>query len=232
MCDYATRTSGLAARRRGRRLACLLMVLVCFVILFTGCGSAGSSGKGSSTVATQASVHAASGSDSSEAISTTSHRSHAVGRPHPKDADGDTDSSHPSLFDYDDTPVGGYGHGAGRRDRRAIEDVVKRYYADAGSKNGVRACADIGKALALSVSELYGQTKSRGKTGCASAMSRVLTTYFGSTGATLSAIIDVRVSGAVGLVVILTGAGQVRQTLVERESGAWKTAAFVDTELP
>lgn len=155
----------------------------------------------------------------------------------PRDGDGDYDNRSKSYFDSDDGPVLRFGHAASTADRRAIEAVVKRYFAAAATKDGAAACSIITTPLAKSVPEDLGQPPGpaflSGKT-CAVVMSKLFkesslqfTTY-----AKRLRVVGVRLDRGRGFAILGFRDLPGRRIDVAREGGVWKIQALVDGELP
>jgi hypothetical protein len=140
------------------------------------------------------------------------------------------DTNHYSTFHF--------GHEASPSDRRAIEALVRRYYAAALAGDGKAACSLLYSTFAEAVPEDYGsysfgEIYTRGKT-----CPEVLTKLFGYRHAPLSTevprlrVVAVRLQHAYGMVVLGFRGLPDRQIPVQRERRTWKIEALLDGELP
>jgi hypothetical protein len=197
----------------------LVMIIVTLVALFVvACGGSGKD----------------RASRSSAPSSTTSTDSSATAIPK---ADSDKDVDGGPQDDTSDSVVLDFGHPAGTRDRRAIAQLVKRYYGIAVNEEGSRACALIATPLSKSVAEDYGQSPgpayARGKT-CTAVMTLFFRHFHSQLATRLPqlAVSHVQVSNRRGLAVLKFGAMPERQMPVVREGTTWKVESILDYDVP
>ena len=185
----------------------------------SACGSGGRSSRTSATAAASKTVVVGDG--------------HLVG-----DGDGDEQKSN----DYDD--IGRrYGHAPSAVEKRAITDLIKRYYAVAAAGDGRKACAMIAPGLirGQSLAEgaipkefipVSGSSVFRHK-GCAQIASLIFSIdrqLLAEEVPTLQAL-SVRIKGSQGLVVLGFRTSPERQMPVERVHGAWRVGAMLDLQI-
>jgi hypothetical protein len=208
--------------------------LVLMAIVLFGLGSNACGGSTSTLPARSASDAVAGGGERTATSSPPPVRGYLHG-----DDDGDLDT----LSYFDDWHVRGYGHAASTSDRRAVEALVKRYYATAAAGDGATACSLMTSRLARSsdlgevVEETYPFAPNvpplDGKS-CVAIMSLL----FGEDHRRLAAdsatvqVIRVRVNGVRGLALLGFRTTPERQIGVEREHGFWRVDTVLDRELP
>jgi hypothetical protein len=148
------------------------------------------------------------------------------------DSDKDNDFGNPDI----DRPLE-YGQPAGEPDRKAIADVVRRYYAAALAGNGVKACSLLYSTLVEGAPEDYavpgGPSYLQGARTCA-AVERLLFRHFH---AQLAAEVPkLRVRGVLlkerRAMALLSFAGLPERDIpVTREGHVWRISALLDDEL-
>ncbi len=154
----------------------------------------------------------------------------------PADGDGDSDGG-TGRYDGDDSSVRYFGHAAGPTDRQAIAMLTMTYYAAAAADDGAEACALIFSPIAKSYPRslgVGGPPYLRGSKTCAEIAARLFDqnrTQVRADAASLR-VTDVRVAGNLGLAVLVFKGRPVRQMETQRENGAWKMLAPLDTEMP
>lgn len=153
----------------------------------------------------------------------------------PLDSDGDRDATGGAYFDADDKGAGIPDSPAGPRDARAIEALVKRYFAAAVSTNGRQACAlmlpTLAKGLPLDPGVLpYARAKT-----CAATMDKFLHANHRQLATEAKALEGVhpRVSGDRGWVLLSFRRIATRGFPLRRHDGAWKMSVTIaDQDLP
>jgi hypothetical protein len=151
------------------------------------------------------------------------------------DVDYDNDThENTGYHDSDDSSAHAFGHAPSATDRRAIATLVKRYYADAATSDGAKACALIYSILAETIPEDYGRgagpAYSRGKT-CAV----VMTKYFKHNHSQLAGAVKmtgVRVNGNEAHAFLGSKAMPASLMPVQREHGKWKIDALLGLPMP
>jgi hypothetical protein len=152
-------------------------------------------------------------------------------------SDGDRDNDdreHPIKgFEKTDTlaPLS-YGKEADSTERRDVTSVVKRYYAAAAADNGIQACSLLAPTLAQGLGESEGQTAHGTANNCPATVSLLFKQQHQQLAADEVAtmtVIDVRVSGDVGVATVGFRAALSGRIHVKREDGAWKVNALLDT---
>ena len=127
-----------------------------------------------------------------------------------------------------------YGHPASPADAAAIAALVKRYYADAATDDGAKACALIFSVFEEAVAEDYGQAPGpvslRGKT-CAVVMSKFFRQVPGQPSSVLAATetTGARVLGLKGYALTYSKAVGPGYVAVQRELGSWKIQGLIGT---
>jgi hypothetical protein len=155
----------------------------------------------------------------------------------PKDRDGDYDDRTGGYYDSDDGAVLDYGHAASERQRAAVGDLVRRYYAVAVSDDGAAACSLVVPSVRASA-EMFGRRRGtlpffRGN-GCA----QVLTRLLAKAGPQLRVyaqslqVAGVRLRGAGALAVLRFRGHPSRYIQLLRERGVWRMGEVLDRELP
>jgi hypothetical protein len=156
---------------------------------------------------------------------------------------GDDDSDGTGARDEDDRSIREYGHEATAADKQAIMALVKRYYELATSGKGGEACSMLDAKLArrsnfrTAVPQDYvpalGSSVFRGK-GCAGVASLLFQADHQRLVADLRMVkvVSFRVDGSHGLALLAFRTAPEREIAVEREHGAWRIDAFLDSELP
>jgi hypothetical protein len=154
-----------------------------------------------------------------------------------KDRDGDLDNKSGSYYDMDDGSVRYIGHAAGSADRRAVVNLLRRYFKVAVAGDGERACSmvlsSIAKAAPTDLGGPSGPSYARGKT-CAVVASKIFTQWHRDLAAHLATlkVSDVRVNGSQGMVVLSFKGLPGQQVPVVREGDRWKMSNFMYSELP
>jgi hypothetical protein len=152
------------------------------------------------------------------------------------DADGDNDykKENGGYLDGDDRSMTAYGHAASEADRRAISQLVERYYGAAATKDGAAGCAMIYSSFAASVPEDWGQSPgpaySRGKT-CAVVMSKIFAHYHAQMSSPIR-VTAVRVEGDEGRALVGSPLTPAVAIFVRREHGDWKINQLIGEKLP
>lgn len=158
---------------------------------------------------------------------------------------GDDDSDdleHPGK-DPDDQIIRGYGQPANASTQSAILPLVKRYYSAAAAGDGRAACAMIyagftrGTGILHAVPSVYtpapGSSVLQGKSceQVASLLFKLDHRQLAEDSTGLR-VVEFRVKGANGLLMLGFKTSPERWLPVRREAGGWKIAAFLDSEVP
>lgn len=182
-------------------------------------------------------------SSSADAATTTagSTVSAAQTRPAPvltkTDADADNDSG--SVGEgADNDKVLHFGHEASAGDKRAIDALIKRYYAAAVAEDGAKACSMIYSTLAEAVPEDFGQTPPgpgymNGRT-CPAVVTLLFKHFHPQIALELPKleVAHVRLVEHHGVAVLSFGSLPERTIFVAREGQTWKVQQLLDSELP
>lgn len=245
MSDSVRRELAMVTRskpnRRRARSAVLLIALLLACQALAGCGDSGKSTRESAThrSAGDAGGSLASGDYDGDDFSPPSSRdADKDDEPQPRDRDGDTDNRSGSYYDGDDDVVRRFGRPAGVGDRRAIESLVKRYFAAADAADGAVVCPMIVSAMRRAVVMTLGHhppgpAYASGNT-CAEVLSKVFRQnhrQLASEDGSLDAI-EVRVGDGRGWAVLGFAGLPGRQLPLVREAGGWEIQALLDEELP
>jgi hypothetical protein len=113
-------------------------------------------------------------------------------------------------------------------DKRAVAELVKRYYAAALAGDGVKGCSMLYSVFAKAVAEDYGQVPSlsylHGAKTCAALMSRVFDHFHSQLAAQVPVlrVTAVRFKGARGVAVLSFKDMPTLLLPVEREHGVWR----------
>lgn len=205
--------------------ATLLTVLVLGLAL-TGCGHTGKT-ESPSAHASATSVKPQSATATAGVPSTTSTEANLK-----IDSDEDNDNPTSAHYDADDNVVLSYGQAASEADRRAIADVVRRYYMAAVAGDGAKGCSLVYSLLVETAPEDLSQTPREGET-CSQAMSKFFkrdhTQFKADT--TRIKLTRARVHGDSGLALVRLGTRE-RRVLVHREGGVWKVNTLLDMGVP
>jgi len=130
-----------------------------------------------------------------------------------------------------------YGHGASPMEHRAITQIVDEFYRAAGADDGAKACKLIYSILEESIAQDDGQAPAppslRGST-CAVVMSKLFEQVPGQPLAVLAGtrILDVRVKGTNGYVLLRSSVMPEGEIQVKRELGNWKINSLIGGPLP
>lgn len=196
-------------------------------------GLAGSTGAATSTTSTERGEADAESHPSSANAGATSGSS-VLGVPN---GDQDGDSSNDTAFDKDDSFVTTFGHAAGPGDRKAITDLVTRYYAAIAKEDGATACRLLFFTITESAPETYGQTSFDAAAGRGQRCGPVMSKVFKGSHAQLVAenrhlkVMAIRIQGKRAWVLLRFGPNSVRRTVAYREGSSWKIGELLDTEL-
>lgn len=202
---------------RGLKLVVFLIALMVLAGSLTACGSVDTS------------THPVSGSGHAATLdgSTTSQRSYL-------NDDGDGQPDDRPMYNDDTILLDEFGKEAPAAERAAIGVLVKRYYEDAASGNGVRACPLLAPSLVAGLSE--GQSSQGAKAGgCAATVSRLFEaqrTRLKADDVATMVIVDVRVRDGLGLVAVGFKRTPLGMILVKREAGSWKLNGLFDSVMP
>jgi hypothetical protein len=204
-------------------------------------GPASSTGTAASTTPSTTRQSGAESSPSSANAATASGTSDsgtsgssALGVPN---GDQDGDSPNDKAFDKDDSFVTTFGHAAGVGDRKAITQLVTRYYAAIAKDDGATACRLLFFVITESAPETYGQTSFDATAGRGKRCGPVMSKVFKGNQAQLVAenrhvkVMAIRIQGKRAWVLLRFGPESVRRMIVYREGNSWKIGELLDTEL-
>lgn len=222
------------------------IAIVSLSLLGVGCGQAAGTGERSpwvashrqrSTPARANGTAASANGTSATGVSNSESVPRYAGVPrYPGDDDADNDHN-------DDENIPTFGHEASSSDRRAMVATLKRYYAAVVRNDGARACAMFTAIFRKSVPLEYGRYGApfeRGST-CGGVVSKVFRHFHRQLliEATKMRVIDVRLEGEKGYVVVRPHAPCVREMCVLNlrelliaklplrwEGGSWKVEAL------
>lgn len=198
------------------------------VMLSLGVAACGNTSR-KETLATRSSSSAAISVSQAQPVATLDYRK--------VDADKDNDVEAP----HDDTnnnEVLAFGKKASRRDRHAIEVVVRRYYSAAFTENGTSACSLLYSSYEESVPEDYGTSPPGRPYMIGKTCPAVLTGLFKYLHAQLAVEVpklklrSMRIEGHHGVVLLTFGSLPERQVAVMREGHFWRLDVLLDGELP
>jgi ketosteroid isomerase-like protein len=152
-----------------------------------------------------------------------------------RDRDNDLDNRGGTYFDVDDKISLDFGHPAGAADRRAITELVKRYYVLAAADDGAGACALLSAPIATSIPQTIGTGGPwyfRGRT-CAEIMTKIFAknVYQLAAYAASIRVVTVGVDHDEAVTVFAVKGHPGRGTRALREHGIWRMNALVDFEL-
>jgi hypothetical protein len=151
--------------------------------------------------------------------------------------DQDGDSANDKAFDKDDSFITTFGHAAGPRDRKAITDLVTRYYAAIAKDDGTTACRLLFFVITESAAETYGQTAADATAGRGKRCGPVMSNAFKVNQAQLAAedrhlkVMAIRVQRKRAWVLLRFGPESVRRLIAYREGSSWKIGELLDSEL-
>lgn len=147
------------------------------------------------------------------------------------DKDRDYDSRPNARYDSDDYRVLDYGREATQRERLAVVDRVRAYYAAAAREDGTAACAMLSKPSAEATILIYDREAPSGTT-CATvakALFRREHAQLAVDNATME-VESVRLGARLGYALLNFKSRRDRHMLLYREAGIWKVDAAVDSE--
>lgn len=211
-----------------------LLALLAIALLSVGVAACGGAGKGTDAATTAASSSATATTAPAKTVSSaTSTRGYAK-----VDADKDNDIG-AALDDKNNKLALDYGHAASAADKRAVTELIKRYYAVALRGDGAKACAMIISSLSKAVVEDYGHGSVgpaylQSGTTCPAVMALLFKHYH--TQFTVQVpkleVPRVRLVGTHGFAILSFGKMPEREISVYREGDTWKVQALLDNELP
>jgi hypothetical protein len=147
--------------------------------------------------------------------------------PADNDADGDNDKTEnrgKGYYDTDDVSMATFGRAAGSRDARALREMAARYIGAERAADGRAACAMLVPAVASSLVETYGSSRSgflRGSKSCQAVMSRLFG-HIRRRFSTPTKIVAVRVAGDRAVVLIGSKLMPASYFSLRRERGGWR----------
>jgi hypothetical protein len=146
------------------------------------------------------------------------------------DKDND-DTNHPNPRLSDDIPfLVSYGKEASPAEKRAITEVIKRYYAAAVAQDGAVACPLLYPALATVLIQGAGQQGD----ACAAALSRLFNQHHAQLVADrvpTMIVISVRLGSSLGVAELGFQAMPRGNILLAKEGRTWKIDAILDSEM-
>jgi hypothetical protein len=151
------------------------------------------------------------------------------------DADNDSPTRASYAFpDRDDRAIFAYGHEASARARRAIADVVKRYYAAGSRGDGRTACSLLLPGFANMVAEAYGGRGGspylRGASTCAAVLSKLFAHYREQLDETVT-LVRVRVKGSSAQVVLSSRSMPASSISLVLHAGSWRIERLIGQPL-
>ena len=179
-----------------------------------------------------AATHSISAPTNTTTASTTATTNYAEG-----DADKDNDIG-ASQDDTNNDAVLRFGRPATAAEKRAIETLVKRYYATALAGNGTKGCSMIYSTLAETVAEDYavpgGPTYLRGTKDCQTLLAALFSHFHRQLAVEVPKlkVAHVLIKERHGMTVLSFAELPERELPVTREGHTWKIAALLDSELP
>lgn len=170
-------------------------------------------------------------------------QSHATSARGYRVGDDDVDDIEHPQKDPDDRPLRQFGHAATTAEDRTIEVLVKRYYTAAAAGNGPAACSMIysgfTRGLGIAKAIPSGYTPAPGSTvlsekSCGQVAALLFKLDHQQLAEDMSGmrVAEFRVSSNSGLLLLGFKTSPERWLPVRRESGTWKIAAFLDSEVP
>jgi hypothetical protein len=154
------------------------------------------------------------------------------------DDDHEPDTRTKESYDYpdkDDSVLLSYGRAADASDGDAITKVVKKYYADATTGQGAKACHLLSSRLAGAVAEDYGRAPGpsylRGGTTCPAILSLLFAHIHSQLVATIN-VTQVRISGSLAEAFLGSVVLHASEIPVERQGHAWRIAEPLANLLP
>lgn len=147
---------------------------------------------------------------------------------------GDSEAAREAAVAGSDDNIPAYGRAASPQDRRAVSELVRRYYAAARAHNGAAACAMLDSNLAKSVPEDYGHMSNlpymHGGT-CAAVMSKLFA-HLGATSAQLAmpVVTGVRLYRGHGFAELRSKEAPRGELFVVRQGDAWKVGVLIGRE--
>jgi hypothetical protein len=144
---------------------------------------------------------------------------------HGKDRDNDNDNND------DDEGTLGYGHLADSADGQAIMSLVKRYFADAATESGAKACALLTPFVAETVVEVDGHTSALKGGTCAAVMTKLFKQHHQDLlgKRTSLKIMRIGVEGDKSLVALdFPEIPEVRQIVMRRYNNRWTVLQMLD----
>jgi hypothetical protein len=151
------------------------------------------------------------------------------------DGDKDGDDPHPSNPGQDDQALlATYGYRASASTAHAIATLVEHYYDAALTGDGAHACALLAAGPTAGLVSSQSQT-SHGAHNCATAIEPLLAQqhrHLLAEDPASMVVTGVYVNGDLGLALLGFRASPESDIVVEREGGAWKLGALIDSEVP
>jgi hypothetical protein len=199
----------------------MLATIASVSMIMSGCGETDTSGSNDRTSSSLGATALRASATAKSASSPPTQASRS------SDIDGDSDNNDD---DY------AYGNAASPADRRAVTEMVKRYYTAAAAMDGVKGCSLIYSLLAEEIPELYGEIPDSPQlkgTTCSVVMSKLFKENHSrlvSDAATLQ-VRSVRVMHNRALVMMSFRSMPQRDILVHREHRTWRIDELLDTKL-
>ncbi len=208
-----------------------LLALLAIGLLGFGLAACGSAGKAApSTPQTPSDATSSAASTSATAIPPAPAQTKA-------DTDKDNDVAVAAQDDTNNNGVLDFGKAASASERRAITELLKRFYTAAAAENGAAACSMIYSTITEVIAENHGRPPSpaysRGR-NCPEVMTGIFVHFHPQLALELPKlqVARVRLVEHHGLAVLSFGAMPERQISVAREGHAWKIQTLLDSEIP
>lgn len=212
----------------GERATVLSGAAVALAFALAGCGSAG-------TGAPTSTAHDPAAQSAETPTGATAQR--GPGGILKSDGDNDADEQSKAIGSDDQVEMveaARRNTGASPADRRAIEELVKRYFAAAAAGDGASACPLLVPSLATATGEQVANPGA-GQSRCAASLSHLYAqqhSHLAALQVPTMTVTGVHVDGAVGYVTLGFRQALESEVLVQRESGVWKLDALLDSKLP
>jgi hypothetical protein len=150
-------------------------------------------------------------------------------------SDGDNETDDGSRGNDDSAFLDTFGKEARPPDRRAIAELVKRYYVAAAAGDGAKACALLTPSVASGLAPAQVSSGQASADTCAAIVSRL----FASQHQRLQAddvatmvVVDAHVKGNLGVAVFGFKTEPLSEILVKREAGPWRLDGLFDSVMP
>jgi hypothetical protein len=218
----------------------------------TGCGVATNTGRSSSSTSSSVAARPAAGPITTSLIPAGQHVRGDGDADNPSDIDGngdrditsvagsDGDNDNPTGESYrfpdnDDKDTFAYGRPPSASVRRAIANVVTRYYAAASVDDAATACGLLLPSLARSVGEEgggpFGSSRQRGDRTCQGMASMLFRQSHGVLAAAIK-VVEMRVHGASAQVIFSSRTMRASNTFLTRQGNAWQLLEVLGRPLP